>query len=170
MCTNLAEETDRVARIQRVLGSLRFELIKQRQSNVKHAHAKTLEWIFSDCATNTRPRAPLLNWMKTQNGIFWIQGKAGSGKSTLMKFLCDHRTKKDSLQKWADGSKLCLASYFFWSAGTEMQKSQEGLLQTLLHQILQQCPEMTPSICPNHWKQSSLSFELEPWSLGALEP
>ncbi|KAL5331546.1 hypothetical protein ACEPPN_001080 [Leptodophora sp. 'Broadleaf-Isolate-01'] len=43
------------------------------------------------------------NWLSSGNGIFHIAGKLGSGKSTLMKFLCSHPQTKVALQKWADG-------------------------------------------------------------------
>jgi Cdc6-like AAA superfamily ATPase len=44
----------------------------------------------------TPSREPFLQWLSTDTGIFHISGKPGSGKSTLMEFLCDHdRTKKE---------------------------------------------------------------------------
>jgi hypothetical protein len=43
----------------------------------------------------------LLNWMSSAAGIFHISGKLGSGKSTLMKFLCDHDRTKFLLKEWA---------------------------------------------------------------------
>ena len=46
-------------------------------------------------------RTTFVNWLSTGNGIFHIYGKLGSGKSTLMKFLCDHPRTESELQKWA---------------------------------------------------------------------
>lgn len=46
------------------------------------------------------------NWLSSGNGIFHIAGKLGSGKSTLMKFLCSHPQTKVALQKWAGMVKL----------------------------------------------------------------
>ena len=34
-----------------------------------------------------------------------------------------------------------------------MQKSQQGLLQSLLREICGQCPELVPSVCPFRWKR-----------------
>lgn len=45
-----------------------------------------------------------LHWLSTGNDIFHITGKLGSGKSTLMKFLCEHKRTKEELQKWAGES------------------------------------------------------------------
>lgn len=50
-----------------------------------------------DCSV----REPFLRWLSSGNGIFHISGKLGSGKSTLMKFLCDHERTTVELQKWA---------------------------------------------------------------------
>ena len=30
------------------------------------------------------------DWLLSRHGDYWVSGKAGSGKSTLMKFLCNH--------------------------------------------------------------------------------
>jgi hypothetical protein len=46
------------------------------------------------------------NWLSSGNGIFHIAGKLGSGKSTLMKFLCNHPQTKVALQYWAGMFKL----------------------------------------------------------------
>jgi Cdc6-like AAA superfamily ATPase len=42
-----------------------------------------------------------LNWLSSGTGIYHVSGKPGSGKSTLMKFLCDHPHTKAELEKWA---------------------------------------------------------------------
>jgi len=49
-------------------------------------------------------RESLLNWLSSGTGIFHISGKLGSGKSTLMKYLCEHDNTKLLLEKWAGGS------------------------------------------------------------------
>ena len=49
-----------------------------------------------------------LQWLLLPNDIFWVGGKAGSGKSTLMKFLCGHHDEQAGLQRdW----NLLIASY-----------------------------------------------------------
>jgi len=92
-----------------------------------------------------------LHWLSRCNGIYWVSGKPGSGKSTLMKYLCDHERTKTTLQEWAGTLTLVTGSYFFWSAGTEMQKSQQGLLQSLLCEMLRQCPYLIPIVVPSRW-------------------
>lgn len=51
--------------------------------------------------TKASARELLLNWMSSGAGIFHISGKLGSGKSTLMKYLCDHDCTKSLLREWA---------------------------------------------------------------------
>ncbi|RSL77245.1 hypothetical protein CEP51_009228 [Fusarium floridanum] len=67
---------------------------------------------------------------------------AGSGKSTLMKYAFDHPHTTARLRKWAGPLDLCCASHFFWNQGFPLEKSQEGLLQSLLYQILRQVPSL----------------------------
>jgi hypothetical protein len=45
----------------------------------------------------------LLNWLSSGTGIFHISGKLGSGKSTLMKFICEHESTAAMLRQWAGG-------------------------------------------------------------------
>ncbi|KAH0536562.1 hypothetical protein FGG08_006570 [Glutinoglossum americanum] len=157
----LAEEGKRVRRQQEILNSLCFKSIKVRQDAIKNAYADTFEWIFKSPQINFR------EWLYSGNGIYWVRGKAGSGKSTLLRFLSEHYNTKAALRSWAGGHKLFAASYFFWNAGNMMQKSQEGLLQTLLYQVLKQCPNLIPSVCSVRWDASEYG-DSAPWSYSEL--
>jgi len=46
--------------------------------------------------------------------IYWINGKAGSGKSTLTKFICEHDKTNEALRTWAALNEVQILSYFFW--------------------------------------------------------
>jgi len=50
--------------------------------------------------------------------LYWINGKAGSDKSTLMKYLIMHDKTKSALEKWAGWAKLLLSSFSFGTADT----------------------------------------------------
>lgn len=68
-----------------VLASLTFDQIQYRQETVAIAHQKTFGWALDPLSpTKLEP------WLRTGSGIYWIKGKAGSGKSTLMKYLITH--------------------------------------------------------------------------------
>lgn len=55
------------------------------------------------------------------------------------------------LPLWSKPQEAVLASHFFWNSGTEMQKSQQGLLQSLLYDIFRQCPDRIKKVCINRW-------------------
>ena len=152
----LVEMAERSAIEHRILESLRYKRMEARQETIADAHAKTFEWIFHPQIplNEPAPHMSFLEWLIKGNDIFWITGKAGSGKSTLMKFVSHHRSSMLALQEWAGERELIVADFYFWYAGTDLQKSQEGLLQSLLHSILCQCPELMPLILPRRWEQS----------------
>ncbi|KAF5721016.1 hypothetical protein FMUND_3919 [Fusarium mundagurra] len=83
-------------------------------------------------------------WLQSTDKLFYIQGKPGSGKSTLVKFLRDHEQTNKLLQIWSpDATTL---SYFFWKIGSEEQKSIKGLWSSLLYQRLEDQQQLIPSI------------------------
>lgn len=82
--------------------------------------------------------------LSTGRGTFWVSGKAGPGKSTLMKFIAGHSQTERLLNKWARPGICIIGSHFFWNAGSLLQKYQEGLFRTLLYQIWSQDPELIP--------------------------
>jgi len=85
--------------------------------------------------------------------MFWVSGKAGSGKSTLIKFLYDNPRTISELKQWSKDTDLVTAGFFFWNSGTEMQKSVEGLLQSLLHEVLRKYPALMPLVVPSRWEE-----------------
>ncbi|KAH7233063.1 hypothetical protein BKA59DRAFT_446560 [Fusarium tricinctum] len=74
------------------------------------------------------------SWLRSNDDIFWVQGKPGSGKSTLMKFIIDSDNTNRLLNSWNQNVRVL--SYFFWKIGSESQNSIKGLLCSLLHDIL----------------------------------
>jgi hypothetical protein len=126
---------------QAILSSLRFKEMPMRYIQIPDAYANTNAWILQ------RGESPFASWLTDMNGVFWINGKAGSGKSTMVKFLADHNRTRDLLKQWAglagadeatSQRKLAVVGYYFWKAGFPMQKSLKGLLQSLLYNILRQ--------------------------------
>ncbi|KAJ2993520.1 hypothetical protein NUW58_g1815 [Xylaria curta] len=142
----LVEEQSLMSLNQDFLESLYFSKIKARLRKIESAHSKTFQWIFQSPVPDGSKTISFAQWLHEGAGTFWIQGKAGSGKSTLMKFVCSHPTTIELLQQWADGKRLVTAGFFFWNAGTLLQKSREGLLRSLLFEILRKCPELIPRV------------------------
>ena len=74
-----------------------------------------------------------------------------------MKYLERSSNRKNALLGWADKKDLITASFYFWNPGTEMQKSLSGLLQSLLHTILVNCPALIPLLCPTRVDRHSIA-------------
>jgi hypothetical protein len=188
-----------------IIARLRYPGMEDREGRIADAYEKTFQWIFDHPDVQTRPWSNLKVWLETDAPLYWITGKAGSGKSTLMKYICqvenaadyvestnafpnsqigedsssrelptDTTTKRQSrcekyLKTWANDFQLVIAT-FFWNSGVKLQMSEKGLLFSLLFQILQQCPELIPSVCPNRWEALCL-FNEDPreWTKQELE-
>jgi NACHT domain len=68
------------------------------------------------------------------------------------------------LTTWSCDKQLILASFYFWNSGTQVQMTQRGLMLSLLYQILEQCPELAPLVCPNRWEAVCLFGDiLQEW-------
>jgi len=107
--------------------------------------------------------------------LFWISGKAGSGKSTLVKFLVTSPRAELVIQT-AIPDALVL-SRFIWAAGVDpMQRQIKGILCNLLYQCLQNNQALSNAILqafpaaktkepyadwPNKHLELSLLFEIE---------
>lgn len=159
--TELSREGVLVEKQQTILGSLNFQGMRWRYSAIKKEHEETFRWIFKNADTK------FLDWLKSGDGIYWIEGKAGSGKSTLMKYLLNVDLTRAALNDWAGQNRLFVASYFFWAAGNPMQRSQEGLFRTLLFQILRKCPDLIPSVCSERWDETQTYYS-GPWDCDEL--
>ena len=68
-----------------------------------------------------------------------------------MKYLSDNPKVEENLRVWAGDIKLVTARFYFWNAGNSMQKSQEGLLQSLIFEVLRKCPSLIKNVCPDRW-------------------
>ncbi|KAJ0415404.1 hypothetical protein BJY00DRAFT_265446 [Aspergillus carlsbadensis] len=107
-------------------------------------------------ALRQRTREEFLAWLNSGRYIFHISGKAGSGKSTLMKFLAQSPLVKKELEAWAGGSPLIFVRFFFWNSGDATQMSLEGLYRTLLFETCRQKPDMIPHLFPEIWRDPAL--------------
>ena len=154
---------------QAVLDSLYFSRMQDRREYIAEAHNKTFQWVLQAEVATERPWANLAKWLKTSNGIYWIGGKPGSGKSTLMKYIEQDKRTITYLEEWSNPLPLVTASFYFWNPGTLMQKSQLGLLRSLLYEILRQQPNLIPNALPMRWQSTTAhgnsTFE---WTLTEL--
>ena len=127
---------------EEVLESLCFSEIYSRQECIKDAHAGTFEWIFDRSNEALRPWSPFVDWLEQGQGTYWISGKAGSGKSTLMNFVWQDPRTHTALEQWAGEKTLLTPVFYFWAAGSDLQRSITGLLRSLTYQILKLNPHI----------------------------
>uniref|UniRef100_A0A0D2XJE7 Nephrocystin 3-like N-terminal domain-containing protein n=1 Tax=Fusarium oxysporum (strain Fo5176) TaxID=660025 RepID=A0A0D2XJE7_FUSOF len=100
--------------------------------------------------------------------------KAGSGKSTLMKYIVHHASTIAHLSHWAGKSPVLFIYFYFWEATTQpLQYTQEGLLRTLLWQSFKTRPELIPVVAPHRWTAKfalhGLGGSSPEWTLDELE-
>jgi hypothetical protein len=55
-------------------------------------------------------RGKFARWLRSNEPLFWISGKAGSGKSSLMSLIKDDSRTNRALSTWAEGQKVYTAS------------------------------------------------------------
>jgi hypothetical protein len=154
------------------LQSLYFDDMFARQQSIMPQSAGTYDWILSGktpseiggpAERDAELRGRLLRWLQDDRPVFWINGKAGSGKSSLMSFIENDQRTKVALEAWTPARKLYMFSFFFWRPGSSLQKSIAGLLRTILHQLASAIPAVVPRIISNRksltytdWNQAKL--------------
>ncbi|KAL9630955.1 MAG: hypothetical protein Q9204_004464 [Flavoplaca sp. TL-2023a] len=162
-----ADEEGKLRYWQQFKDSLFYTDINARQDNIAISHEGTYSWIFGSIQAGNKSESVGINsdtfsedsnveeirdqpWSNFQDWLegdskhpYWLSGKPGSGKSTLMKYIstefCSFCQSHDTLSAWANA---VTCSFFFWNLGSSLQKSYTGLLRALLFQIAEQHPEM----------------------------
>lgn len=136
--------------------SLWYPTMEERQQGISHPHKGTLDWVFQDStAEKTVPWDDFNHFVAKGCGTYWITGKAGSGKSTLMKYINTNPKLDDALSEWAAGRKIFKASFYFYYLGTDMQKSEIGLLRSIVLTLMSSSRQ-TPE--PVFWRGKEQRF------------
>ncbi|KAF8248519.1 hypothetical protein K440DRAFT_679792, partial [Wilcoxina mikolae CBS 423.85] len=106
------------------LKSLKFE--NTRYHKIASHHEGSLEWLWSHDA--------YLKWANSDTShLLYLQGKPGSGKSTLTRYLKEH------LQAREPAAKSALISSFFYSFREgESQRNHYNMLRSILYDIIDQ--------------------------------
>lgn len=147
----------------------RFDEIKSLNRS-KKTYEKAYEWLNLSSSVQNSSQCALGPWLKHGHGVFWIAGKAASGKSTLMKFLDQDPQIYKLLGRWANGYPLLTATYYCWNSGDVLQKSSVGLLRSLLFAILNERRELIPVVFPQRWFEYGCQLKIpdDSWTLKEL--
>ena len=150
-----------------------FPEIQDREDDIRPAHAETFEWILDSNSAKADARN-FIDWLSSpcdahdSNRIFWVSGKAGSGKSTMMKYIYQDPRLKQYLRLWAKDNPLLCIGFFIWDRGKSMMhKSREGMVRSLLHQILAQHENLIPVLFPRKWTrgyETRTAGSVEDWT------
>ena len=117
---------------QLVMDALDFDEADSRRATVGKAHSQTCKWLLE--------QQEYRNWIDPNkfpehHGLFWIKGKAGSGNSTLVKFVFEETVRSRLPNR-------IIISFFFNSRGEDLEKSTLGMYRSLVYQLLDQLPEL----------------------------
>lgn len=115
---------------KRFLESLWYpEKIRRRQEAIKDAHERTFQWIFEpeERSKEVNRWTNLPQWLESGHGTYWINSKAGSGKSTLVNYIVQDDRTLEALKVCSGAKELLLPSFSFWNAGSVMEKGSERI-------------------------------------------
>ncbi|KAF5663853.1 hypothetical protein FCIRC_11038 [Fusarium circinatum] len=124
-------ETRRTMYQDHILESLKFDEMHQRFDAVHSAHEDTFNWIYEP-----------IEVIKANNNISYKEEKQRKALKT-----------EEALIHWAGTKKLAFTSFFFWRNGSKVQKSLNGLCRSILHDVLQERPDLIPEVFPGQWDQ-----------------
>ncbi len=107
-----------------IIRCLKYQGMESRYERIVDAYPETFEWPFHDSTTEQLSWDNLCEWLKSGTGVYRINGKAGSGISTLMKHIYDEGKTKTYFKMWthpdhikdAEVISLCTATFFFWNS------------------------------------------------------
>lgn len=145
-----SKATDDVA--GELMQALAFDQMGTRLATTSTAHAETCQWLFA--------REEYTSWrdpeaLHKHHGLFWIKGKPGAGKSTLMK----------CARQYGDNTHKDLTiSFFFHARSGDLERSAEGMYRSLLYQLLEGMPCLAPSL-----GKFTLISTKQSWPLAELE-
>ncbi|KAF8533665.1 hypothetical protein BDD12DRAFT_473820 [Trichophaea hybrida] len=106
------------------LASLRHD--DTRYDMISEEYSGSLEWLWT--------HSQYQEWSASEgSSLLYIEGKPGSGKSTLTKYFSNNLAKMDP-----NASSKIIASYFYTERGTQLERTHENMLRTILSRILEQ--------------------------------
>ncbi|CAI6337945.1 unnamed protein product [Periconia digitata] len=136
-----------------IIDWLDFPQMTWRYEEVPLAYRQTYRWIFETPDQHRKWNNFKMHLSSHDVAPYFINGKAGSGKSTLMKFTVEHPETRNALLQWAGNHhSLLQLNFFFWHLGSSLQKNVNGLLRSLLHRTLTAYPDLIPAVFPKQYQ------------------
>ena len=76
------EDTDR-REYDQLLQNIGFPTMSKRQEEIYDPFPTTFQWMIDPQSDAEAKETGFLDWLKTDGTVYWINGKPGSGKSTV---------------------------------------------------------------------------------------
>ncbi|KAI6359913.1 hypothetical protein MCOR25_006902 [Pyricularia grisea] len=164
---------------EKLVQSFRFPDLNRRRNMISETCPETYQWIFKRAdqikaqeMTDVYSESPcwpsFSDWIKSETCFFWISGKAGSGKSTLMNFILKSTRTRELLDQWKSGAVII--SHFFWRAGSTLENSLMGMFCSLVYQLADQNTYVQNLIMArvSNWKKQQNPSDWNPGELSSL--
>ncbi|KAM5515641.1 hypothetical protein FOXYSP1_02592 [Fusarium oxysporum f. sp. phaseoli] len=149
----------------RLLQSFHYREMNLRRNQIHPSYNDTFCWIFEDKDIRPESDKTFVKWLASDCQIYWISGKPGSGKSTLIKYLVDHPKAlsllNDSTE--APNEKFKIFSHFFWKVGGGLMNNLKGMWLSLTYQMLRTMPEISDYILAAYPSSTMKQFDSD-WS------
>lgn len=134
---HIAETTDHVAELtERIDRSLALDKLPTASGAEYASYAEQYE---PECLEGTRTDLlkQIAEWASSVEGrgLFWLNGMAGTGKSTISRTVARSQTAKGNL-----------GASFFFKRGEEDRGNAKMLFPTLVQQLVIQCPALIPGV------------------------
>jgi len=115
-----------------LMDALAFKGMTDRVMAISPACAETCTWFLHN--------REYISWRDparrhAHNGVLWIKGKAGTGKSTLMRYIHDHAQEHHQ-------DEVDIAFFFNGRSPYQVVKSVEGMYRSILYQLYKRVPRL----------------------------
>lgn len=169
---NSFERNPESVKLDKLKDWLAFPGMYDREHQLAEPAAETFEWILpvnweryvdeivpDDNIRTFQAGSAFVSWLQSTDQLFWISGKPGSGKSTLMKHLWSQQSLRLHLEEWAGGRSLQRSSHYFWKIGGGERNTIRGLYRTLLY-----------TLCGDQEGERYMKMAFESWNPESSSP
>ncbi|KAL6714827.1 hypothetical protein ACLMJK_007087 [Lecanora helva] len=124
-CTSLSHKDH-----EWILQRLESRCQNPHRYSVTQSHQDAYQWIWETGSLS----AGFGDWLNNKTRFFWISGKPGAGKSTLMRYLSESEKANKLLSE--DFDRVIFVQYYFYELGTVQESDFGSLLCVILRQLL----------------------------------
>lgn len=137
------------------LRSLQFD--NTRYDKISKEHEGSFDWIWS--------HNEYKSWSESGTSrLLYIQGKPGSGKSTLMRYF-----NRNLLLKEPAAQQAVVARFFYSFRDGELQRSHHNMLLSIVYEILHQDESFFYHYCQTEYRAHQRNEVLSEWNYDSLK-